>query len=304
MISANGSSYRLNIFGFPGSPATTNNLAFLDQRLAVEWIRDNIAAFGGDPNRITIFGQSAGGSSVDYYSFAWKDDPIVAGFIAESGTVFSPNTQASPATSAAAWYNVSGTLGCGNATSDPVSVLSCMRLKDFQAIQDAIPSSTGLSSVAASFGPTVDEVVIFSDYLQRSADGNFSQLPLLIGSADNEIGLFRPLFGMQNVTFPDATWAFLNFDIFTCPISYRALASAVNKAPIWRYRWFGDFPNLRLTTVPDSGAWHGSEVPLIFGTDMDIQNLVERTPSEELISTFMREVWATFAKDPVNGLTK
>lgn len=55
------SSYRLNVFGFPGLPGMAQNVGLLDQRLAVEWARDNIAAFGGDPTRITLFGQSAGG---------------------------------------------------------------------------------------------------------------------------------------------------------------------------------------------------------------------------------------------------
>lgn len=54
-------SYRINIFGFPGLPGMDQNVGLLDQRLAIEWTRKNIAAFGGDPNRITIFGESAGG---------------------------------------------------------------------------------------------------------------------------------------------------------------------------------------------------------------------------------------------------
>lgn len=58
-------NYRLNIWGFPGAPGKTQNLGLLDQRLALEWVRDNIAGFGGDPDRITVFGQSAGGGSVD-----------------------------------------------------------------------------------------------------------------------------------------------------------------------------------------------------------------------------------------------
>lgn len=57
------SSYRLSIFGFSGKPEGPGNVAFLDQRLAVEWVRDNIANFGGDTSRITIFGQSAGVST-------------------------------------------------------------------------------------------------------------------------------------------------------------------------------------------------------------------------------------------------
>ena len=58
---ADESSYRVNVFGFPGLPGMAQNVGLLDQRLAIEWVRDNIAAFGGDPTRITIFGQSAGG---------------------------------------------------------------------------------------------------------------------------------------------------------------------------------------------------------------------------------------------------
>jgi len=71
----------LSILGFPGNPIAQNNLAFLDQRLALEWVRENIANFGGDPGRITLFGQSAGASSADYYAYAWASEPIAAGII-------------------------------------------------------------------------------------------------------------------------------------------------------------------------------------------------------------------------------
>jgi carboxylesterase type B len=63
-------NYRNNIFGFPGAPNLPDmNPGILDMRMAVEWTRDNIENFGGDPSRITLFGESAGGTGVDYYAY-------------------------------------------------------------------------------------------------------------------------------------------------------------------------------------------------------------------------------------------
>jgi cholinesterase len=81
-----GISYRLNIFGFPNAKFLPHqNLGLLDQRMALEWIRDNIGVFGGDAARITLFGSSAGASSIDMHRYAWAEDPIAAGFILQSG---------------------------------------------------------------------------------------------------------------------------------------------------------------------------------------------------------------------------
>jgi cholinesterase len=182
-------------------------------------------------------------------------------------------TQAPPAQSAAAWYNVAETIGCGNASSDRDEVLASMRSKDWETVLDA-------------------------------KTGNFTKRPLLIGSNDNEVGLFRVTFGLQNVTYSDATWNYPQQQIFTCPIGERALASAANNYPVWRYRYFGNFPNLKLSTDPDSGAWHGSEVCVIFGTDEDVQHSAKRTPEEEKFEQYMRGAWAAFAKDPERGLLK
>jgi carboxylesterase type B len=82
-------NYRLGIFGFSGAPGETQNVGLLDQRMVIEWARDNIHAFGGDPDRITIFRNSAGDASVDFYDYAWPSDPIVAGSIIMSGCVSS-----------------------------------------------------------------------------------------------------------------------------------------------------------------------------------------------------------------------
>ena len=77
-------NYRTNIFGQPNAPQLVNasqsqNFGLLEQRAAIEWVHANVAQFGGDPERVTIFGQSAGGTAVDAYSFAYPNDTIVKG---------------------------------------------------------------------------------------------------------------------------------------------------------------------------------------------------------------------------------
>ena len=60
------------------------NIGMLDQRLALHWLRDNIAAFGGDPSQMTLWGQSAGASATDMYLFAWDKNPIVRASVSSS----------------------------------------------------------------------------------------------------------------------------------------------------------------------------------------------------------------------------
>lgn len=77
-------NYRLNIFGQPNAPQLVNsahsqNFGLLDIDAAIQWVHDNIANFGGDPDRIILFGQSAGSAAVDAYTFAHLDDTIVKG---------------------------------------------------------------------------------------------------------------------------------------------------------------------------------------------------------------------------------
>jgi carboxylesterase type B len=77
-------NYRLNLFGQPNAPqlaSTTNsqNFGILDLDAVVQWVHDNIAAFGGDPARITLFGQSAGSGAIDIYTYWHPQDTIIKG---------------------------------------------------------------------------------------------------------------------------------------------------------------------------------------------------------------------------------
>jgi carboxylesterase type B len=302
-------SYRTNIFGFPRNPAGTQNVGLLDQRLALEWIRDNIANFGGDTKRITIMGQSAGGTSIDYYGFAWTQDPIIAGSIVQSGTSFS-FAASSVNESAVSWFNVSGELGCGGSKSNLTEVLSCMQIKDFEDIIAAVQvaDAAGLGgSVLGSFGPTIDEEVVFSDYDHRARHGQFIQRPLLIGNNNYEAGFFKIVTALSgarsgiSLNPPDFYWEAFQKVAFECATAHRAYYHVQAGLPVWRYRYFGEFPNLALSIVPSSGAYHGSELPMLF--DM-LGGLGPSTSAQLAIGREMRSAWSAFVRDPEVGLVE
>ncbi|KZL71262.1 carboxylesterase [Colletotrichum tofieldiae] len=284
-------NYRLNVFGFPGNPNSAPNLGLLDVRLAVQWIRDNIENFGGDANRITLFGQSAGGSLVDYYSYAYASDPIANGFISMSGTangfgIFTNETVN------AKWFNITSAVGCGNSQTDPLSVNNCMLAKSSAEIM------TGLSSIGSGapggtfFAPVVDDTLVFADYSMRgSAKGGY-----IVGNADNEAGLFK----LGAPGFNETFWAGFNLIGFECPAARRATRAVSTGHPTWRYRYFGNFPNMAITTTPPSGAWHTSELPILFDTAP--QSPVASTPQEIEAGKYFRGAWAAFAKNPTSGL--
>jgi cholinesterase len=135
--------------------------------------------FVGDPKRITIFGESAGGFAVDYYAYAWPKDPIVNGFIAQSGTASGskPMGRDQPATFDA-WYKLSAKLGCGGADAGAKTV-DCVRSKP----QDEVSKTA--NSLGLNFGPRADGKVVFSDNKARGEAGNFikrvSDTPFFLG---------------------------------------------------------------------------------------------------------------------------
>jgi cholinesterase len=266
----------------------------MDQRLAIEWVRDNIAAFGGDPSRITLFGQSAGAQSIDYYTYAYTSDPIANAFIEESGTT-SLIKPLDPLASADIWYNVSSAVGCGTSKSDPASVLACMQKANSTAIIAAV--------AAESFTPVIDGTIVFRDYTARSKAGNLIKKPLLLGNNDNEAGIFRIMDILRDESFNQSYWDTYNLNRFVCPCATRANISISNNITTWRYRWFGVFPNTNLTTYPNSGAYHGSEIPIIFNTPPTGGHVPNDTASELTLMKYMSGAWAAFAKDPMNGLS-
>lgn len=158
-------NYRMNIIGFPNAGGIPRqNLGLLDQRLALEWVRDNIVHFGGDPSRIMIWGQSAGAWSVDLYNFAYWDDPIAHAIFAESGNVYAGSTNTDPEHSNFTF--VAKNVGC-DYPNNYTAELACMQKVDVNEIvafmgryQDN-SSSVAPAQPSISFSVVADEKVAF-----------------------------------------------------------------------------------------------------------------------------------------------
>ncbi|KAL9094494.1 MAG: hypothetical protein Q9165_003344 [Trypethelium subeluteriae] len=292
-------NYRTNIFGFSGAPSLPQNVGLLDQRLAVEWVRSNIAAFGGNASAITLFGQSAGSAAVDFWAYAYPSDPIAHGLISQSGVATSfPVNSAEVAQ--AHWYNASAALGCG----DRGDVLACVRSKNWTEVEAAGHAVAGVPPPIPGrseppFQPSPDGVVVFDDYPQRSAKGQFAKLPYLAGNNNYEAAYYEIVAYGAGTILTAAQWDTFILDVFTCPIASELRNRTNADVPAWRFRYFGDWDNLRL--FPGSGAYHGSDLEMVFGASQDVTGLPESAPEMQMQRLFMK-AWATFAEDPVNGL--
>ncbi|KAL9020023.1 MAG: hypothetical protein Q9185_002711 [Variospora sp. 1 TL-2023] len=304
-------NFRINVFGFSGAPDTAQNVGLRDQRLAVEWIHDNIRNFGGNPDRIVIGGQSSGSVAVDYWSFAYVEKPIVSGYVEHSGNALSFGLNSNEL-ALEHWYNISSLLGCG----EQGDTLPCMRaIENITAIEEAAtriepPPSTNPARVSPIFQPTPDGVTVFDDYKSRYENGNFSRLPALLGQTNNEAGWYKVPAFSQGTILPAYQWEEFNDGSFTCPVAFAAQQRASFDVPTWRFRYYGDWDNLRLYGPSEasgneegSGAYHGSEVQMVIGASERITGLPKSQEQKKMEMVFMK-AWAAFARDPRKGLRK
>lgn len=184
-------NYRLSAFGFPtGKEALSEgvtNLGFRDQRLALRWINENIAAFGGDPDKVTIFGESSGAESVAAQILAYngRDDGLFRGAIAESGF-------GAPLDRFPGGFNgtqrmqdtydslVSSVPSCENLVGLQES-LACLRKAPLIEIHQALTASNG-----RTWAPVLDGD-FFTDYTTNQLEnGRFNKVPILIGANTDE----------------------------------------------------------------------------------------------------------------------
>jgi para-nitrobenzyl esterase len=198
-------NYRLGALGFLAHPALTaespdhasGNYGFLDQQTALKWVRKNIRAFGGNPEKVTVFGESAGGLS----TFVNLVSPLTRGLfhraIVESGAYM--QTQPTLAQAEAAGVSFANAVGCNQPKA--ADVLTCLR---------ALNVSTILGVTSFNPAPNVDGKVLTQSIGTALGSGQFNRVPLMNGSNHDEWNLFVALdfdltgHAVTNATYPAA----------------------------------------------------------------------------------------------------
>lgn len=125
---------------------------------------------------MTIFGQSSGGVAADWWTFAYKDEPLVSGIISESGNAFSFPLNGREL-QIRNWYNVSATLECGS-EGDTLDCVRGKEWKDVLAAASRLPAAPGGNPVRSTpaFYPTVDNETVFSGYASLLEQGKFAKI--------------------------------------------------------------------------------------------------------------------------------
>ncbi|KAB8213246.1 Alpha/Beta hydrolase protein [Aspergillus novoparasiticus] len=308
-------NYRTNVFGFANSsnlPKAKRNLGLLDQRLALDWVQRNIAAFGGDPSRVTIAGESAGAMSVD--ALIAKPPvpvPFRAAILQSGQTSFSIS-----GASEASWSTLLNMTNCA-----PNRDLECLRAIPATKLKGIIERS------ALTFNPISDGTTwpLNTRGARLNSTEKCSQIarvPVLVGSNGDE---GRTFVGTLNSTALVSMLGGLKADFwqeilnaypigapgiatqadriskiitdvqFRCPAELMTDDSASVGISAWRYIYNASFPNTQL--YPEPVAYHSSEISTIFGTFPH----VNATMAQKELSRIMQKAWADFAKEPYYG---
>lgn len=149
-------NYRLTVWGFlsSGDEHAPGNLGLWDQHTAIKWVHENIDAFGGDPNMITIFGESAGGMSVTYQSLYHGNEGLFQRVIAQSGSMWVTAIN-EPKSDAQRLGNL---VGCEQTESD--ALIQCLQALPAELLDETLNNFTnGLMINPTPFLPSIDETM-------------------------------------------------------------------------------------------------------------------------------------------------
>ena len=318
-------NYRLGVDGFALLPDAPANRGLLDQIAALEWVRDNVAAFGGDPANVTIFGESAGAMSVTTLLASPRARGLFAKAITQSGA---GQAAADPADAALVTKELGQVLGLGATAQNLAGVDLATLIGAQAAVRDALaaqpdPARFGASIVAGSmaFVPVIDGEVVPAHPLSAIAAGAGAGVPLLTGTTTEEVRLFlvpsgaaafvsdealagllgamgisTQVAGLYRANRPGASagdllCALLTDRFFRLPALAVAQARSAGPAPTYIYEFAWRSP------VGDLGACHALEIPFVFDnlTASGAELVLGPAPPKSLASQ-LHAAWISFAR--------
>jgi para-nitrobenzyl esterase len=299
MVSFNYRVGRLGFFAHPALSAEARkldeplgNYGYLDQLAALRWVKANIAAFGGDPNNVTVMGESAGGASV----LQWLVSPQAKGLFQRAIVLSGGGRGRLLPSRELDQVNVAGmasaeAVGLGFANTHAISgespqTLAALRALPVERIVDGLHmGNSGAAAAGNTYvgGPIRDRVIVDDTTQQAMQAGRWAKLPVLIGATSDDLGfatakdkaeLFA-LFGADaeaarahydadgQGAFAAVSWQVGMDRMMIEPARFFADQAATQGIPAWLYR-FGYVATSQRGQWP--GAPHASELPYVFAT--------------------------------------
>ena len=297
---------------------TTGNYGMLDQIAALEWVHRNIARFGGDPQRVAIFGQSAGATSVCALVASPRAAGLFSGAIMMSGSCGARTLASSQAQGDAIFAYA----GCSE-DADPAA---CMRGVSAERVVQ-IPRSPDFVSPVSGYSASIDGYLLTDTPENLVGRGRHNHLPVMIGNTSNEEGnsatgiasefeyrqairALVPYTGADTLimnqypvseysSYRDAYVALLSDFSYVWPARRAARAFLAGQTePVWRYV-FSHIPDNAAPEVRAQGAVHGADTPYVFDT-LDRANYTSSEGELELIDLIQR-FWSRMAEAGTPG---
>jgi para-nitrobenzyl esterase len=307
-------NYRLGCFGFLHleDPSACPNAGLLDQIAALRWVRDEITGFGGDPQNVTVFGESAGGGSV----LSLLSMPAATGLfqraIVQSGATDLLLDRAAATEVGEAFSRAAGV--------EPGDVAALRALPADRLVEAQAETAAGLYATVGTmpFHPCVDGRVLPWSWLDAARQG-VNPVPLVIGTTRDEMGLFARMdpkvaaldadglarrldrqgldptlvvsaYAEAGLDQPPAVWTRVQTDVQMWAPALRILEARAAHAPAWTYRF--DWP----AADPRMGAAHGVDIPFPFGTTEQWSDFLHDPAGAAELSATIRAAWASFAR--------